>query len=122
MVQDVPTNPIPLVDLKAQYRSIKPEMDSAVQRVLDNTSFIMGTEVTRFEEAYADFCGTDYAIGVASGTAAIHLALLALGVGPGDEVITVAHTFIASAEPIAILGARPVFVDVDPLYFTPGSR
>lgn len=118
MVQEVPTNPIPLVDLKAQYRSIKPEVDVAVQRILDNTSFIMGQEVTRFEDAYADFCGADYAIGVASGTAAIHLALLALDVGPGDEVITVSHTFIASAEPIAILGARPVFVDVDPLYFT----
>lgn len=118
MVQDVPTNPIPLVDLQAQYHSIRPEIDVAMQRILDNSSFIMGAEVSEFEEAFADFCRADYAIGVASGTAAIHLALLALGVGLGDEVITVAHTFIASAEPIAVLGARPVFVDVDPVYFT----
>ncbi len=118
MVQAVPPNPIPLVNLKAQYASIKPEMDAAIQRILDNTSFIMGAEVVQFEEAFADFCGTDHALGLASGTAAIQLALVALGIGPGDEVITVAHTFIATAEPIALLGALPVFVDVDPLYFT----
>lgn len=109
---------IPLVDLKAQYVSIKDEMDAAVHRIMDNTSFIMGSEVSQFEEAFAEFCGTQYAIGVASGTAALHMGMAALDIGPGDEVITVAHTFIATAEPIAVLGARPVYVDVDPVYFT----
>lgn len=109
---------IPLVDLKAQYLAIKDEMDAAVHRIMDNTSFIMGPEVQKLEEAFAKFCGTRYAIGVASGTAALHLALAALEIGPGDEVVTVSHTFIATAEPIATLGARAVFVDVDPAYFT----
>ncbi len=105
---------IPLVDLKAQYRAIKPDIDAAIQRVIDNTSFIMGPEVTAFEEEFAAFCGAEYAVGTDSGTAALHLALLVLGVGPGDEVITAAHTFIATAEVISLVGARPVFVDVDP--------
>ena len=109
---------IPLVDLKAQYLTIKEEMDAAVHRIMDTTSFIMGSEVTQFEEAFAEFCGTKYAIGVASGTAALHMSLAALDIGPGDEVVTVSHTFIATAEPIAVMGARPVFVDVDPIYFT----
>lgn len=117
-VQPAKTRTIQLVDLKAQYQSIKPEMDKAIHRILDNTSFIMGPEVENFEEAFASFCGTNYAVGVASGTAALQLSLLALDIGSGDEVITVAHTFIATAEAIAICGARPVFVDVDPTYFT----
>jgi dTDP-4-amino-4,6-dideoxygalactose transaminase len=102
------------VDLKAQYQSIRPEMDPAIQRVLDNTNFILGSEVAQFEQALAGYVGAAQAVGVASGTAAIYLALLACGVGPGDEVITTAHTFIATAEPISHLGARPVFVDIDP--------
>jgi len=105
---------IPLVDLKAQYRSIRPEMDPAIQRVLDNTSFILGSEVAQFEQAFASYVGAAQAVGVASGTAAIYLALLACGVKAGDEVITTAHTFIATAEPISHLGARPIFVDSDP--------
>ena len=105
---------IPLVDLKAQYRAIRPDIDAAIQRVIDNTSFILGSEVARFEEAFADYVGAVGAVGVASGTAAIHLALKACVVGPGDEVITTAHTFAASAEPILHVGARPVFVDIDP--------
>lgn len=109
---------IPLVDLRAQYNTIKSEIDSAVQRVLDNTSFIMGKEVTSFEAAFAGFVGATGAAGVASGTAALHLALLACGVGPGDEVITAAHTFIATAEAISHTGARPVFVDIDPNTYT----
>jgi dTDP-4-amino-4,6-dideoxygalactose transaminase len=105
---------IPLVDLKAQYVSIKSEIDAAIQRVVDNTSFILGKEVTDFEEAFASYVGAKGAIGMASGTAALHLALLACGVGLGDEVITTAHTFIATAEAISHTGARPVFVDIDP--------
>lgn len=105
---------IPLVDLKAQYRQIKPAIDAAMARVVTNTNFIMGQEVREFEAAFADYMQVKHAVGVSSGTDAIFLALLALGVGPGDEVITSPHTFIASAEPIVHLGARPVFVDIDP--------
>ena len=104
---------VPLVDLGAQYDSLRDEIDEAIRRVLDNQSFILGEEVDRFESAFASYVGAPGAIGVASGTAAIHLALQACGVGPGDEVITTAHTFIATAEPISNLGARPVFADID---------
>jgi len=108
---------IPLVDLKAQFAAIKPEIDSAIARVIANTSFIGGREVSQFEEAFAAFQRTRYCVGVASGTAAIYLVLKALGIGAGDEVITTPHTFIASAEPIEALGARTVLVDIDPLTF-----
>jgi dTDP-4-amino-4,6-dideoxygalactose transaminase len=104
---------VPLVDLKAQYVSIKPEIDAAIQRVVDNTSFILGKEVTDFEEAFAQYVGATGAVGVASGTAALQLALLVCGVGPGDEVITTAHTFFATSEAISQTGARPVFADID---------
>ncbi len=104
---------IPLVDLRAQYAKIKPDIDAAIQRVLGNTNFILGKEVADFEKAFAGYVKVDSAVGVASGTAALHLALLACGVGPGDEVITVAHTFTATAEAIFHTGARPVFVDID---------
>ncbi|MEW6717739.1 MAG: DegT/DnrJ/EryC1/StrS family aminotransferase [Chloroflexota bacterium] len=105
---------IPLVDLKAQYASIKPEIDTAIQRVVDNTSFILGQEVQAFEAAFAAYLGVRGAVGVASGTAALHLSLLACGVGQDDEVITTAHTFFATAEAISVTRARPVFVDIDP--------
>ncbi|MBE2268246.1 MAG: DegT/DnrJ/EryC1/StrS family aminotransferase [Anaerolinea sp.] len=108
---------IPLVDLKAQYAAIKDEIDTAIARVIANTSFIGGKEVTQFEEAYARFQQTKRAVGVASGTGAIYLALKALGVGAGDEVITTPHTFIATAEPIEQLGAKTVLVDIDPLTY-----
>ncbi|HEU4388094.1 MAG TPA: DegT/DnrJ/EryC1/StrS family aminotransferase, partial [Blastocatellia bacterium] len=108
---------IPLVDLKAQYAAIKPEIDSAIQRVVDNTAFILGKEVADFERDFAAFVGAKGAVGVASGTSALHLALLAVGVGPGDEVITTAHTFIATAEAISHTGASPVFVDIDPVTY-----
>ena len=108
---------IPLVDLKAQYRSIRPEVDAAMQHVLENTNFILGSDVAQFEQAFAEYVGTNGAVGVASGTAALHLALLACGIGPGDEVITTAHTFVATAEAISHTGARPVFVDIDPLTY-----
>lgn len=105
---------IPLVDLKAQYASIKPEIDAAMQRVVNNTSFILGKEVTQFEKDFAAFCRVEHCVGMDSGTAALHLALLLCDVQPGDEVITTTHTFIATAEVISLVGARPVFVDIDP--------
>ena len=108
---------IPLVDLKAQYAAIRPAVDQAIQQVLDSTNFIMGPEVKAFEAAFAAYCGTNHCVGVASGTAALELVLRALGVGPGDEVITVAHTFIATAEAISAVGAHPVFVDIDPISY-----
>lgn len=109
---------IELVDLAAQYRAIRPEVDAAIQRVLDATSFILGDEVRQFEAAWAQHVGAGGAVGVSSGTAAIELSLRALGVGEGDEVITTAHTFIATAEAITNVGARPVFADIDPASFT----
>jgi dTDP-4-amino-4,6-dideoxygalactose transaminase len=121
--QNVMTNQIiPLVDLKAQYAAIRPAVDNAVQSVLDSTNFIMGPEVRIFEQAFAVWCGVAECAGVASGTAALDLVLRALGVGQGDEVITVAHTFIATAEAISATGARPVFVDIDPLTYTMDPR
>lgn len=108
---------IPLVDLKAQYDSIKDEIDAAIARVIQNTSFIGGKEVSAFEEAFAAFQHTKRCVGVASGTAAIFLALKVLGIGEGDEVITTPHTFIATVEPVEALGAKPVFVDIDPVTF-----
>jgi dTDP-4-amino-4,6-dideoxygalactose transaminase len=105
---------IPLVDLKAQYTAIKPAIDAAVQRVISNTTFILGKEVADFEQRFASSVGAQGAVGVSSGTAALRLALQVVGVGPGDEVITTAHTFIATAEAISQTGARPVFVDVSP--------
>lgn len=106
--------PIPLVDLKAQYQSIKPEMDAAMQRIVNNTSFILGKEVAEFEKNFAAFCHAQHCVGTDSGTASLHLALLICGVQPGDEVITTTHTFIATAEVISVIGAKPVLVDIDP--------
>jgi dTDP-4-amino-4,6-dideoxygalactose transaminase len=106
-------DPVPLVDVRAAYLAQRAELDAAVAGVVASGRFIMGPEVAAFEEAFARFCGTRRAVGVASGTAAVHLALAALGVGPGDEVATVAHTFTASAEAVVHAGARPRFVDVD---------
>ncbi|GAF99335.1 unnamed protein product, partial [marine sediment metagenome] len=105
---------IPLVDLKAQYDSIKDELDAAIHRVVRSGQFILGSEVKAFEDEMAAYCGTKYAVGVASGTDALQLALLACGIKTGDEVITTPFTFIATAESIAKCGATPVFVDIDP--------
>lgn len=106
--------PIPLTDLKAQYSSIKEEIDTAISRVIKQGQFILGPEVEALEEEVASYCGTKFAIGVASGTDALHLALLGCGVRPGDEVITTPFTFIATAEAITQCGAIPVFADIDP--------
>ena len=105
---------IPLTDLTAQYRSIRGEIDQAIAGVLQQGQFILGPEVKAFEEDMAVYLGVTYGIGVASGTDALHLALLACGVKSGDEVITTPFTFIATAEAIDKCGARPVFVDIDP--------
>ncbi|MCL5018368.1 MAG: DegT/DnrJ/EryC1/StrS family aminotransferase [Candidatus Pacearchaeota archaeon] len=103
---------IPFLDLKAQYHSIKSEIDSAIQKTLENTAFVLGPEIENFEKEFAAFCGVKYAIAVNSGTAALHLALLSLGIKQGDEVITVPNTFIATAEAISHCGAIPVFCDI----------
>lgn len=104
---------IPLVDLQAQYASIRTQVDAAMQRVLDDANFIMGAQVRAFEEHFARWCGAAACVGTSSGTSALELALRACNVGAGDEVITVAHTFIATAEAISAVGATPVFVDID---------
>jgi dTDP-4-amino-4,6-dideoxygalactose transaminase len=108
---------IPLVDLKAQYASIKSEIDEAIHRVLDNCQYILGPEVAAFEQEFADYCGSVHGVGVSSGTAALHMALLAADVGPGDEVITTPFTFVATVAAIEYAGARPVLVDIDPQTF-----
>jgi dTDP-4-amino-4,6-dideoxygalactose transaminase len=114
----VPQPVIPFLDLPAQYRSIRGEIDTALARVLDTGQDILGDAVRQFETRVAAYCSTRHAIGVNSGTSALHLALLALGVGAGDEVVTVAHTFVATAAAISYTGARPVLVDIDPERFT----
>ena len=108
---------IPLVDLQAQYRTIQPEIDAAMRRVVESAQFIMGPDVAAFEQEFAAWCGAPHCVGIGSGTAALELTLRVLGIGAGDEVITVAHTFIATAEAISAVGAKPVFVDIDPLTY-----
>lgn len=112
-----PQRKVPFVDLKIQYHELKAGIDAAMQQVLDNTSYILGPAVTDFEAAFAEFCDAPQAIGVSSGYSAIELALRANGVGPGDEVITQANTFIATVLPVLNAGARPVLVDIDPVYY-----
>jgi dTDP-4-amino-4,6-dideoxygalactose transaminase len=109
---------IPYVDLKAQYRSIKNEIDAAVMRVLESTQFVLGEEVAAFEREFATYCDASESVGVNSGTSALHLALLAAGIEPGDEVITTPFTFVATVAAIRYAGATPVLVDIEPDYFT----
>jgi dTDP-4-amino-4,6-dideoxygalactose transaminase len=109
---------VPFLDLKMQYLSIKPEIDAAVARVLDSCQFVLGSEVAEFEREFANHSSAAECIALNSGTSALHLALLAAGVGPGDEVITVPFTFVASVAAIVYTGARPVLIDIDPRSFT----
>jgi dTDP-4-amino-4,6-dideoxygalactose transaminase len=109
---------IPFVDLKAQYLSIKDEIDTAALKVLESTQFILGNEVTALESEFAAYCSADEAIALNTGTSALHLALLAAGIGPGDEVITVPFTFVATTAAICYTGATPIFVDINPVSYT----
>lgn len=109
---------VPFVDLKAQYRSIKNDIDLAIAGCIENTSFIGGSKVTEFEDAFAAFIGSAYCIGCANGTDAIELALQAAGVGAGDEVIVPAYSWISTSEAVTTVGATPVFVEVHPDYYT----
>jgi dTDP-4-amino-4,6-dideoxygalactose transaminase len=109
---------VKFVDLSAQHKTLESEIKEVFNRVLANCSFVLGPEVEKFEKAFAAYCGAAHCVAVTNGTAALQLALQGLGVGHGDEVITVAHTFIATAEAINATGARPVFVDIDPVSYT----
>src|SRR5262249_40334926 len=109
---------IPFLDLKAQHRALKAELLEAAGRVLDSCQFALGNEVAAFEEEFAHYSGAKYAAGVNTGTSALHLALLAAGIGHGDEVITVSHTFMATVSSIRYSGAKPVLVDIDPKSYT----
>jgi len=108
---------IPFVDLKAQYRSIKGEIQTALNEVLENTAFVLGPAVAKFEEKFAAYCGVKHCVAVNSGTSALHLAMLAAGVKAGDEVIAPAMTFIATVSAIDYIGAKPVLMDVDPVSY-----
>jgi dTDP-4-amino-4,6-dideoxygalactose transaminase len=108
---------VPFLDLKTQYRSIKAEIDAAVLGILDSSQFVLGEEVAAFEREFAAQAGVTHGVAVNSGTSALHLAFLAAGIGPGDEVITVPHTFVATVAAIRYTGARAVYVDIDPVSF-----
>ena len=109
---------IPLVDLASEYRLLKPEIDTAIEAVLRDGKYVLGPAVESFERDFAEYCGTAHAVGTNSGTSALHVALLAAGVRPGDEVITVPFTFVATVAAIEYAGAKPVFVDIDASYYT----
>src|SRR5437870_13482563 len=108
---------IQLHDIAAHHAELRDDINAAVARVLDSSQFILGPEVAAFEQEFADYCKAAHGIGVNSGTSALHLALLAAGIGPGDEVITVPYTFFATVASIGYAGATPVFVDIDPRTF-----
>src|SRR2546428_12659920 len=109
---------IPYLDLQAQYRSIKPEIDAAIARVLDNAQYVLGPAVASFEQSFAEYCHVSHAVAMNTGTSALHVALLAAGIKPGDEVITVPFTFVATVAAIEYARARPVLVDIDPDTYT----
>jgi UDP-2-acetamido-2-deoxy-ribo-hexuluronate aminotransferase len=110
----MPVEMMQFIDLKSQYQALKPEIDEAIQRVLDHGQFILGPEVAEMEQALAAYTGASHCIAVASGTEALLMSLMALGIGPGDEVITTPFTFAATAEVIVLAGATPVFADIEP--------
>ncbi|HEY2329475.1 MAG TPA: DegT/DnrJ/EryC1/StrS family aminotransferase [Verrucomicrobiae bacterium] len=111
------SEPVPYLDLRAQMKPLRAELDAAIARTLDNCSFCLGPDVAQFEKDFATFCGAQHALGFNSGTSALHVALLLLGVGPGDEVITTPYTFIATSWAISYCGAKPVYADIDDATF-----
>lgn len=111
------TDPIPYLDLKAQLRPLRAEIDAAIARTIDNCSFCLGPDVAQFEKDFAKFCGAEHCVAFNSGTSALHVALLLLNVGPGDEVVTTPFTFVATSWAISYVGARPVYVDIDDATF-----
>ena len=117
MTTPAPLAPLPFVDLATQYERYRADIDARIRTVLTHGKFILGPEVGELEQALAAHCGARHAIGVSDGTTALQIALMALDIGPGDEVITTPFTFIATGEALSLLGARPVFVDIDPLTF-----
>src|SRR5919204_2670979 len=110
--------PVPLLDLKAQYAQVREEVEAALLEVAASTGYILGPKVAAFERAFADAHAVRHCVGVNTGTSALHLALLACGVGPGDEVLTVPMTFVATSWAVSYCGAKPVYVDVDPATYT----
>src|SRR5215472_14323371 len=104
---------VPYFDLPAQVRSLRLELDAAIARTLDNCSFCLGPDVTQFEKNFAKYCNAEHCIGFNSGTSALHVALLLLNVGAGDEVVTTPFTFVATSWAISYVGAKPVYVDID---------
>ena len=111
------SEPVPYLDLRAQMKPMRAELDAAIARALDNCTFCLGPDVAQFEKDFAKFCGAQHALGFNSGTSALHVALLLLGVGPGDEVITTPYTFVATSWAISYCGAKPVYVDIDDATF-----
>src|SRR5476651_726489 len=113
---------VPYFDLPAQIRALRPELDAAIARTLDQCSFCLGPDVAAFERDFAQFCGAAHAVGFNSGTSALHVALRLLDLGPGDEVITTPFTFIATSWALAYVGAKPVYVDIDEATFNLDPR
>src|SRR5512139_1015991 len=111
------TQPIPYLDLPAQIRSLRKEIDVAIGRTLDHCSFCLGPDVVQFEKDFARYCGTEHCVCFNSGTSALHVAMLLLNVGPGDEVLTTPYTFVATSWAISYVGARPVYAEIDDATF-----
>ena len=110
-------DPIPYLDLRAQIKPLRAELDAAIAKTIDNCSFCLGPDVAQFEKDFAKYCGAEHCVAFNSGTSALHVAMLLMGVGPGHEVITTPFTFVATSWAISYTGARPVYVDIDDTTF-----